>query len=192
MGEGNMRSLIIAWLVLLPVLTVFAGIKVINQVSYGEIIAIAVSIVGGLIVFGVWFVRRRREKKRIQRLVSAPDTWTAIRRLDKEMFVVKADIDVLLKHNSFGCELHAKIEQKPIIWVSTELIQPHQYPNKGRWRTIGETPLSSIPRNSKEVEVWVEKIEIDGEYDMKSRKRKVPITDEGVAPLIPDKEASQS
>ncbi len=147
-----MHSLIIAGIILLPVLTVIAGIKITNQISYGEMIAIAVSVVGGLIVFSVWFVRRRREKRRLLRLISAPDTWTATRRLDKEMFVVKADIDVLLKHHSYSCELHARIGKTPIIWGSTYLIQPHIDLRKGRWRVVGEAPLSSIPRQPKRIE----------------------------------------
>ncbi len=187
-----MRSLIIAGLVLLAVLTVIAGIEITKQISYGEIIAIAVSIAGGLIVLCIWLVRRRRGIRRMRRLISTPDTWVATRRLDQEMFVVKADIDVLLKHHSFSCVLYAKIEQKPIIWESTDLAQPHKDRSRGRWRIIGKARLSSIPRNAKEVEVWVEKIFIDGEHDMKSRKRKVPIIDEGVAPSKPDKGGSQT
>ena len=183
-----MHSLIIAWFILLPMLIVIAGIDITKQISYGEIIAIAVSIAGGLIVFCIWFWRRRKERSRINSLITYPDTWKATRMLSKESLVVRADIHIVLPYNSYSVVLYVRDKGKPVKMEALD-VEPAVGSKKGRLVVTGNTPLASLPASVKEVEVWTE-ITLDGAIHRKSKKRTLPITDFGNPPSIPDKEDS--
>ena len=54
-----MSTLIIAWLILLPVLVVILNIDWVNQITYGEIITVCISVVGGLLILAriIWLRR---------------------------------------------------------------------------------------------------------------------------------------
>jgi len=185
-----MRSLIIAWIILLPVLTVIAGIDITNEVSYGGIIAIAVTIAGGLIALCVRFCRCKKERSRRNRLITFPDTWKALRMLSKESFEVWVDIDILLPYKSYSVKLDVQTAGKPLEMKKPE-IEQIVGSKTGRVRVTGNTQLVLLPTDAEEIEVWV-KITLDGDFSKKSKKHIVPITNHGVAPSIPDTEGSQS
>ncbi len=185
-----MRSLIIVWLVLLPVLTVIAGIEITNQISYGEIIAIVVSVAGGLLISGFSVWRWQKERSRRNRLITYPDTWKATRMLPKESFEVWVDIDILLPYNSYSVNLYVQTARKPLK-METVGCEPIVGSKKGRLRVTGNTPLALLPTDAREVELWT-KITLDGAIRSKSKKRTVFITDHGATPSIPHKAGSQT
>ncbi|MFC1909241.1 hypothetical protein ACFLXD_05245 [Chloroflexota bacterium] len=185
-----MRSLIIAWIILLPVMTVIAGIDITNGVSYGEIIAIAVTITGGFIALCVWFCRCKKERSRRNRLITYPNTWKAYRMLSKGTFEVWAEIDIPLPLNSCHGTLYVQTAGQYLKIEHAETILMRGDKAK-RARVTGTTPLALLPADAKEVDVWV-KITLDGDFSKKSKKYIVPITNHGVAPSIPDKEGYQS
>ena len=184
-----MRSLIIAWFILLPVLTIIAGINITEEISYGEIIAIGVSILFGIIAVVIWFAKRKKEINRKLNLIGFPDTWRATRMLSKESFEVSARVNVLIPYTSYLVELRVWEAGKPLKMENIEQDQV-MGGKKGGLIVTGTTPLALVGNNTNEVEVAI-RVTLDGDFSKKSKKRIVPITDFGVAPSTPDTEGSQ-
>lgn len=143
---------------------------------------------------GIWtYYRWRKNKKRKLSLITFPNNWVAQRNLGRDEFHLQATVEIWLPHTTIG--YLAKVFSMDGKQINVNFSRPQRSMNPNRsevWIIDGTAPLSLFPDHLRTIEVSIEVVLDGGEVKKKSKKRIVSITDEGVAPSIPDKEGSQT
>ena len=169
-----MRSLIIGLLIMLPVLTVIFGISITDDVSFGELIAISVTIAGGVIAAGVTFYNRKRERRRKAKLINFPiGDWKAYRRKEQGKLELQIFANVYMPYNSFSCKVITEVEGKVIDMDYKVNTSPFK---RERCLITGLTDLNAVLLQSESITTSMV-IELDGEFKKSSEKTTISIVD---------------
>uniref|UniRef100_A0A6M3IYK7 Uncharacterized protein n=2 Tax=viral metagenome TaxID=1070528 RepID=A0A6M3IYK7_9ZZZZ len=170
-----MRHLIIGWLIMLPILTIVLGINITDDISFGELTAIGVTILGGIIAASITFYKWKREKRRKSKLINFPtDKWKAYKRNQKGVLELQVFADVYIPFNSWHAEVITEVGGKVIDMGYKHDTTPFK---RERCLVMGQSVLNDILQQSKCITVSMT-IELDGEFKKDSEKATINIEDD--------------
>ena len=153
-------------------------------------ITIALAFLAGLLYLIRWEYRRRRQNRRMRRLIYVPNKeWTARWNECDSQLIVRLRVNILMPSHSVALIGHIRVDGEHLPTTTQESRQMTRS-STGGWILELRTHLSDVPANTTHIDAKME-ITLDGETDAVSEWYEIPITDLPSPPPITDREGSQ-
>ena len=153
-------------------------------------ITIGLALLAGLLYLFRWEYKRRRQNRRMRRLISVPnEEWPARWHEGDSELIVRLRVNIHLPFHSAALTGHIRVDGEHL--STTQESRQLRHGSTGGWIVELRTPLSNVPANTTHLEAKME-ISLDAEIDAASEWYEIPITDLPSPPSITDTEGSQA